>query len=158
MSRARSAVLPLTVAAALLAGCGSSTVTKRDFIARADAICAGTVRQLRTIAPQTGSSSGTGALAGYLARAVPLVQSEADQLRALKRPSGGTAAERAALARYLGALTRETGSYRDLAAAARRGDTQAVANAEAALRRSPVPGLAAGYGLRACGTPAGTAA
>ena len=46
--------------------------------------------------------------------------------------------------------------YRRLAAAAKRGDAQGVASAEAKLQASPVAALAAQYGLHACGTPGGT--
>jgi hypothetical protein len=148
------ALLTLTV---LLAGCGSS-YTKRDFVARADAICASAVRQTRSIAPPSTTRGGahpTSALAGYLAEVLPVLQSEVTQLRALPRPTGDSPA-RAALARYLEALGQVAQDYRELAAAARRGDAQGVASAEAALRASPVATLAAGYGLRSCGTPGAT--
>jgi hypothetical protein len=61
------------LAAAVLAGCGG-TYTKRDFIARADAICAGAVRETRAIAPPAFSGTGAqriSALAQYLARCYP---------------------------------------------------------------------------------------
>ncbi len=83
------------------------------------------------------------------------MQSETDQLRALKRP-GGSAHDRATLTAYLTALGQVAAAYRQLEAAARRGDAQTVANVEATLRASPVSGLAASYGLRSCGTPGST--
>ena len=46
--------------------------------------------------------------------------------------------------------------YRRLAAAAKLGDAQGVANAEAKLQANPVAALAAQYGLHDCGTPGGT--
>ena len=85
------------------------------------------------------------------------MQSEADQLRALKRPRGN-AHDRAALNAYFAALGEVVAAYRQLEAAARRGDAQTVANVEATLQASPVAGLAASYGLRSCGTPGSTAA
>jgi hypothetical protein len=88
---------------------------------------------------------------------VPIVQSEASQIRALKRPSG-TAQDKTALERYLGALTKSASSYRDLGDAAKRGDAAGVASAEAALRVNPVASLATAYGLRTCGAAGGTAA
>jgi hypothetical protein len=142
-----------------LAGCGSSYTT-RDFVARADAICASAVRQTRSIAAPSLTASAApelSALADYLAQVVPVVQSEAMQLHALRRPTEDAPA-RAALARYLGALAHAAGDYGQLAAAARRGDAQGVASAEAALRASPAASLAAGAGLHSCGIPGATLA
>lgn len=145
---------PLALAA-LLAGCGGSGYTKSDFIARADGICTSTLRQTRALIPPASTSQPGGAQAAYLAEVVPLVQSEADQLRALKRPSG-SAHDRATLTAYFTALGETVAAYRQLEAAARRGDAQTVATVEATLRASPVAALAASYGLRSCGTPGST--
>jgi hypothetical protein len=135
--------------AVLVAGCGGAGYTKHDFITRADAICAGALRQARSIA------SGT-ALPTYLAQYVPVLESEATQLQALRRPPD-TARDRATLARYFAALGQTVANYRQLATAAKRGDQQAVTNAEAALGASPVYSLATSYGLISCGTPGSTA-
>jgi uncharacterized lipoprotein YmbA len=140
--------------AVVLAGCGSSTPTKHDFVARANAICAGTLRQTRAIGAPTSAGAG---LAAYLAKAVPLVQSEADQLRALKRPTD-TARDRQTLTQYFSALDQVVAAYRRLETAARRGDAAGVATVEASLRANPVTTLAARYGMRSCGTPGATAA
>jgi hypothetical protein len=142
--------------AVLLCGCGS--YTKADFTARANAICASTVRKVRLIAPPDSGDSAAQklrGLAGYLADALPFVRAESGSLRALRRPSEN-ASERAALGRYLRALARAVGEYTDLAAAAKRGDSGGVASAEAALRVSPVGADAATYGLRSCATPGAT--
>jgi hypothetical protein len=155
---ARRLTCCLVVLAATLAGCGSSN-KKSDFVARADAICVNAVRAVRSITPPATVGSGPQrlrALALYLGKLAPVVQSEASQIRALKRPSG-SAAERAALDRYVGALARFASDYKQLAAAANRGDAAAVASGEAALRASPVAALATAYGLRSCGN-AGTTA
>ena len=138
-------------------GCGGGGNTKSDFIARADAICTNTLRQTRALVPPASTSQPGGAQAAYLAEVVALVQSEADQLRALKRPSGD-AQDRAALSAYFAALGEVVAAYRQLEAAARRGDAQTVADVEATLQASPVAELAASYGLRACGTPGSTSA
>jgi len=135
----------------LLAGCGS--YTKKSFIASADAICASAVRQTRLIAPP--SSQEVSALAPYLAKLTPILGSEARQIRALQQPSG-TAAERAALTRFLAALTQFVSDFKALTTAAQTGSRSAVASAEAALRVSPLDALAASYGLRSCGTPGAT--
>ena len=62
------------------------------------------------------------------------------------------------LAKYLAAQGQVVSAYRQLEAAAKRGDAQAIADVEATLRANPAADLAASYGLRACGTPGGTAA
>jgi len=150
------ALLTLT---ALLAGCASS-YTKRDFVARADAICASAVRETRSIAPPSfthAAAQQLSALADYLAQVVPIVQSETTQLRALRRPTEDAPA-RATLARYLGALGQAAGEYGELAEAAKRGDAQGVASAEAALRASPAAALATSAGLHSCGIPGATLA
>jgi hypothetical protein len=146
------AIIAVVSLAALLAGCGSK-YTKSDFVARADGICTNAVRDIRSLnAPSATGGQALHALSQYLAKVVPIVQSEADQIRALKRPSG----DQAALDRYLSAQAEVVAEYRGLAAAAKRGDEQGVASAQAKLQSSRVAGLATQYGLHACGTPTGT--
>jgi hypothetical protein len=139
---------PLALAV-VLAGCGGG-YTKSDFVARADAICASALRQTRSIPP--GADLG-----GYLAAVLAVVQSEATQLRALRRPPD-TAGDRATLEQYFAALGQTVSDYRQLAAAAQSGDQQIVASAEASLAASPLESLAARYGLRSCGAPTATVA
>lgn len=145
--------------ALMVVGCGGSSYTKRDFIARADAICSGALQQTRSISPAGAAQAGSGqdgALATYVRSIVPVLASEASQLRALPRPPG-SAGEQATLKRWYAALGQTVTEYRQLAAAAKRGDDQAVADAEAALGASQVYSLATSYGLRSCGTPGTTA-
>ncbi|HEY4829246.1 MAG TPA: hypothetical protein VIH85_20920 [Solirubrobacteraceae bacterium] len=134
---------------ALVAGCGGSAYTRQDFVTRADAICAGALRQARSITPGA-------ALPDYLARFVPVLESEVSELQGLRRPPD-TARARATLDRYFAALKNTVTEYRQLLAAARGGDQDAVSNAEAALGSSPVYSLATSYGLSSCGTPGSTA-
>lgn len=144
--------------ASIAAGCGGGGYTKQDFIARANAICTNALRQTRSIAQPSGAQASPGqgaALAAYVSSVVPVLETEASQLHALPRPPGNTS-ERAALKRYLAAVTESVAYYKQLAAAAKRGDDQAVASAEAALGASPVYTLATSYGLRSCGTPGAT--
>ena len=149
----------LLAVAVLVSACGGSKHdTKADFVARANAICTKTLSQTRAITPPPSTSQPGGALAAYLGQLVPLLRSEADQIQALKRPSGGSAQDRRVLAKYLAALGQVVSAYRQLEAAAKRGDAQAIADVEATLRANPAADLAASYGLRACGTPGGTAA
>ena len=140
-----------------VAGCGGSSYTKSDFVARANAICTSTLRQTRALSPPASTSQPGGTLAAYLGQLVPLVQSEADQLRALKRPPDDNH-DSATLNSYYTALGQIVENYRQLEAAARRGDTQTVTDIEATLRASPVAGLAASYGLGSCSTPGSTTA
>ncbi len=154
MSGSRYAHLCVFVTlAALLAGCGGSSYTKSDFVARADGICTNTLRQSRALAPP-GADSGA-ALSAYLGKLVPLVESEADQLRALKRPAD-SARDRATLTAYFAALGQVVDAYRRLQGAAARGDDQTMADVESALNANPVASLAATYGLKTCGTPGST--
>jgi len=155
--RRKQGTAALLTLAALLAGCGDS-YTKSDFVAQANAICASSVRETRGIAPPTFTGSGeerVRALAPYLAKVLPVAKSELDRIRDLERPPGSDR-ERALLDRYLRALGRAVSDYRDLLAAARRGDPQGVAAAQASLRANPVADLAARYGLRSCGVPGST--
>lgn len=154
------AALPLVcvatlAAGALLAGCGGAAYGKRDFVARADAICASTTRHVRTVAAPTGT--GGTALAAYIEQLLPLLRGEAAQLHGLRQPPGSTA-QRAQLRAFLRALDASVGEYAELAAAARRGDTAGVARAESALRANATGTLAAHYGLTGCGAPTSTAA
>ena len=153
---ARLAALLALLAALALAGCGG--YSKSHFVARADAICASALRQLRSIPPPSFGQSAAQqrvALAGYLAAVVPVLQSQSSELHALPRPAQG-AGSRAALTRWLAALDQAVRDYGRLQAAAQHGDAQGVADSEATLRASPVASLAAGYGLSACATPSAT--
>ena len=144
----------------VVAGCGGSGYTKQDFIARANAICTNALRQTRSITPPSVAQANPAqdaALATYVSSVVPVLESEASQLRALRRPSDN-AHDRATLERYFAALTEAIHQYKALSAAAKRGDDQALASAEAALGASPVYSLAASYGLHSCGTPGATTA
>lgn len=143
----------LLTLAAMIAGCGSSSYAKSDFVARAEGICTRTLSQTRALAPPAAGSGS--ALSAYLGKLVPLVQSEADQLRALKRPADN-ARDKATLAAYFAALGQVVAAYRRLRTAAARGDAQTLADVEATLNASPVAALAASYGFKTCGTPGST--
>ena len=143
----------LAAAALALSACGSSGESKKDFIARADAICNNATRDLLNVAaPATTGTVTLPALAKYLGAVVPIVASEAKQLNALPRPAG----DQAALRRYLAAVAATAGHYKALADAARAGDRQAISAATGALRASPASRLAAAYGLKECAGPTGT--
>lgn len=149
--RRATAILAICAVALAVAACGSST-TKKDVIARGNAICASALRSVRAVVPPAaGTNSGT-ALSGYLNRVLPIVEKEVSQLRKLPRPSAG----KAVLDQYIAAVTAAEGTYKTLAGAARRNDLPSVAKALGALRASPAGGYAKQYGLTQCATAAGT--
>jgi hypothetical protein len=153
-STAASPVAALALVA-LLSGCGGS-YTRADFVSRADAICLGTVRQLRSVASVAiTTTGGEQASATYLERAAPIVRSEAKQIAALPRPAEGKRAA-AELIAYVAALRDVAAGFRSLARAERSGDDAAFAQAIERLRANPVASLAQRYGLRYCGTPKAT--
>lgn len=143
----------LAAACLLPAACGGTTPTRQDVVARANAICAGALRDIRAV-PATADSSGslTG-LAAYLRHVAPIVANEAREIQALPKPSQ----HRALLERYMSAVGRDAAQYRMLAAAARTGDAAGVAQGLANLRASPSASLATEYGLSQCAAPGSTA-
>jgi hypothetical protein len=147
--RSRRAVCAALAAGCLAAtACGGHTVTKHDVIARANGICINALRAVRLVPPPAGATG----LAGYLQKVAPIVEKEASSTRALPRP----AQDRAVLDRYVTAVTASANQYRALAKAAHDGDSAAVSAGLAALRASPVPALAARYGLPRCSVSAGS--
>jgi hypothetical protein len=144
------------VAAACLAAtaCGGHTVTKKDVIARANGICINALRAVRSLPPPSGGARSPSALAPYLQKVAPIVEKEASETRALPRPTQ----DRALLNRYVAAVTASANQYRALADAAKNGDSAALSQGLAALRASPVPALAARYGLTRCNVSAGSGA
>ncbi len=151
---------PISAIGALVLLTGCAGLTKADFIARADAICADSVRATRLIAPPAFAEAGSGALDGlaaYASKVLPLVASEAGQLRALPRPQGN-AKDSAALAGFLDAFSGVAADYGSLETAATKGDAPGVARAEGALGTSRVSTFARAYGLRSCGSAGATTA
>jgi hypothetical protein len=116
-------------------GCGGG-VTKKDVIARGNAICANAVLAIRSAPPSKGSFT----------RVAAIVEHETAQLAALPRP----AQDRALLGQYIAAAHQLASDYRKLADAQQTGDRSGVQAGFAALRANPAPKLAARYGLREC--------
>jgi hypothetical protein len=143
---------PLLAASLALCACGGTAITKKDVIARGNQICETAASAVRSVSPP--NSESLAALAQYYKRVAPIVATEVKQLQALPRPSP----DRALLNRYLAAITSSASEYEALAAAARNGDSGALASAGAALRANPAAGLAARYGIAGCGVSSGTAA
>lgn len=136
----------LTGAAATLAGCGgSSSTTKHDVVAQANAICSTTVSKVRALEQNAGDP----AYYGQLAR---IVTAEAKKLKALPRP----ARDRAELDLFIASVNQAAGLYRQLAAAARQGDQAAVSRFTAKLAANPASTYATSYGVRECAGTSGT--
>ncbi len=140
-------------ASIVLAACGSHPATKQDVIARGNAICAGALRELRAIPPPSSGGTSLPALSAYLKDALPIVEGEVSNLRALPRP----AQDRALLDRYVAAMTSSSSAYRSLAAAAGRGDQNGVDQALATLQTNPAATFAGQYGLSQCASAGSTA-
>jgi hypothetical protein len=147
---APSAALLLAVVAT---ACGGAGATKKDVIARGNAICSSTVSAVRAVVPPaTGAGSGA-ALTRYFRQLQPIVAKEVSQLRKLPRPGP----DKALLNRYIDSVTRAAGDYRQLVAAAARNDITGVATYLSALRASPAQSLAQRYGMSQCAAASGTA-
>jgi hypothetical protein len=131
-----------------VAGCGS--ITKKDVIARANAICATAQRDLRAVAAP--SSTSPAALVSYLGQVVPIVDIEASQFRALPRPKQ----DLPVLGRWIESVQFAAADFRALRAGARLNDRQAINTAYAALRTSDETALAARYGAGVCAASTGT--
>jgi hypothetical protein len=151
-SRLRTA-LAAALTALVVAACGGHTTSKQDVIARGNAICAGALRDLRATPPPAGGETSLPGLAAYLRAVMPILQREASNLQALPRP----AANRALLDQYVSAVASSGATYRALAAAAQRGDQDAVNQALAQLDGNAAASLAARYGLNQCAGAVGTA-
>jgi hypothetical protein len=153
MSRSAVArIIAVVTVCWVVAACGSGDATKKDVIARGNAICAGTLRSVRAVVPPSSTTSSRTALKSYLERVLPLVEKEVSQLRKLPRPS----ADRTILNQYIAAVTRAQSTYTSLAAAAARNDVSAIASGLSALRSNPAGSLAKRYGLTQCASAAGT--
>jgi hypothetical protein len=145
--------------ALLVAGCGGG-IDHRQYVQRADAICAFTLRSVRSLTPPqlSGATSAHDAsLAVYLGQLVPLLRRELRQLRALPRPSE-RAAQTRALDGYLASLNRSVSRFASVEQAARSGDGDGdVVNLlESELAADPAPRLAFAYGLTGCSSSAPT--
>jgi hypothetical protein len=146
--RAASGVLTALGAALVIAGCGGHTATKKDVIARGNAICSEAIRSVRSVLPPAGAAG----LAAYMKSVLPVVEKEVSDTKELPRPSQ----DHAILDRYVAAVTAVGAQYHALATAAQSHDAGGVSQALAALRTSPAAALAKRYGLSQCGTTSGT--
>jgi hypothetical protein len=148
-----AAMLAACLVAVTATACGGSSATKKDVIARGNAICSSALSSVRVVVPPPkGANSGT-ALSGYFKRIEPIVDKEVSQLGKLPRPD----TDKAVLNRYIDAVTKAGTVYKQLVAAAQRNDIPGVARALSALRASPAQSLAQQYGMSQCAAAAGSA-
>jgi hypothetical protein len=141
----RALLLLATVAtAATIAACGGHSDTRKDVIARANAICFSAQQAARSVtSPNAGD---TKALATYFKKVVPIVAKEARQLAALPRPKQ----RQAALNQYVDAVGASVADYRAAARAAAGGDEGGVTQALARVQSTEATRFARAYGLDQC--------
>ena len=138
-------LLLATVAAVItIVGCGSHSETRKDVIARANAICFDAQQAARSVA--SPSAGDTTALATYFDKVVPIVAKEARQLAALPRPEP----RQATLNRYVAAVGASVADYRAAARAAAAGDQSGVTQALTRLQSIGAARYALAYGLNQC--------
>jgi hypothetical protein len=147
-----AAILAACLVALVATACGSSAPTTKDVIARGNAICSSAVSSVRAVTPPPKNAGSGSALAGYFKQIEPIVAHEVSQLRKLPRPD----TDKAVLNQYIDAVTKAGTTYTALAAAARRGDLNAVAKYLGELRASPAQSLAQKYGMTQCAAAAAT--
>jgi hypothetical protein len=154
MRRASASALAILIGAALIAGCGGHAATRKDVIARANAICFGAQQAVRSIPSPGAAATDTKALAAYFDKVTPIVAKEASQLAALPRPKQ----RQGALNRYVDAVDASVGDYRAAGRAATAGDAGGVNQALAKLGSNRATRYARDYGLTQCAgsaSPAG---
>jgi hypothetical protein len=132
--------------AALITGCGGHTTTRRDVIARANAICFTAQQAVRSIAPPGAGVTDAKALATYFDKVTPIVAKEARQLSALPRPKQ----RQGILNHYVDAVGASVADYRAGARAATADDGGGVTQALAKLQSNGATRYARAYGLTQC--------
>jgi hypothetical protein len=138
------ATIATVASAATIAGCGGHSVTRKDVIARANAICFTAQQAARSVA--SPGAGDTRALAAYFDKVTPIVAKEARQLAALPRPQP----RQATLNHYVAAVGASVADYRAAARAAAAGDQSGVTQALAQLQSTNATRYARGYGLNQC--------
>ena len=148
LPRRRAFAPPLitVVVAALITGCGGHAATRKDVIARANAICFSAQQAARSVASPGAAATGTKALAVYFNKLTPIVVKEAGQLAALPRPEQ----RQATLNHYVDAVDASVADYRAAARAAAAGDDGGVTQALARLQSTNATRYARAYGLTQC--------
>ena len=145
----RRALLLLGVVA-LLAGCGGGAehhVSKAEFVAKADSICAAGQTEIARLAqPSTPQD-----LDEYLGKAIPIQKREVAEIRRLDWPD----ADKTRIERVLRAANDLIAAFEELRAAAHSGDQEAITKADkaAAQAGAKMRSAARAYGFKVCGGP-----
>jgi hypothetical protein len=157
--RLGSSVLAAMAIAGALSACGSSskTISKADFIKRADAICASGNQRIRALPqPNLNPSKVTTAqlpqLASFLGQFLMVLQSEYDQIVALPSPSS----DKSTIDQALASVKQSIGVFAQMRQRAMAGD---VAGFKTLFAQENGPGsannranaLAKQFGLKVCG-------
>ncbi len=122
----RAAALVAALAALAAAGCGGGggeRLSRDDFVAKADAICAGALADERKLAAPTAISD----IPGYVDKALPIVDHTISRLRELRPP----AEIQSQVDDWLGKATQARGQLNTLRSAARTGEEATVHTAAA---------------------------
>jgi len=127
-----------------IAGCGGHSATRKDVVARANAICFTAQQAARSVA--SPGAADTKALAAYFDKVAPVVAKEARQLAALPRPKQ----RQATLNHYVDAVGASVADYRAAARAAAADDQSGVTQALARLQATDATRYARAYGLSQC--------
>jgi hypothetical protein len=143
-TRRAGLLLATVAAAATITGCGGHSATRKDVIARANAICF-TAQQAARSVPSPGAGD-TRALAAYFDKVAPVVAKEARQLAALPRPTP----REATLNHYVAAVGASVADYRAAARAAMAGNEAGVTQALTRLHATDATRYARAYGLNQC--------
>jgi hypothetical protein len=155
VKRTLSPLIAMAVVA-VLSACGSSGPSKKDFISRADAICARGDSQIKSVPlPQTTGLSAPqiyANLGSYVDRLLPVAQKVIVQIKALKQPSDN----QALLHRYYASLDSGIVKLQALSTAAKQANKQGLQTAITGLRDTQPAQLARQYGFRTCGSTAAT--
>lgn len=131
--------------AALASGCGHS-VSQRDYVRRADAVCATFVKEARPLlGPEPGQSLPP---PGKLERVSRLLRQTAARLRRLEEPRG----DADELTRYVEGLDLGARRTAQLARAVHRGRSRQIDRVYASLASGTAAtrNLARGYGFTSC--------
>jgi hypothetical protein len=116
------ATVVVTAFAVLAAGCGGDgggeRLSRADYVAKADAICLATARKRQALPVPSAIAQ----IPRYVDRALPLLDSERSDLRALPPPSE----LEDEVASWLNAMQEERGALSDLRSAAKSGNSAKV--------------------------------
>jgi hypothetical protein len=143
----RLLLLPTLLLAVAAAGCGDKALSKSEYVAKADAICAKYDKRLEAL-PNPKSIKDIGALAD---KAIPIVDAGIGELKDLKPPDG----VKSQVDHWLELNERELADFKSLRDAAKKGDaskTQSIAT-DISSQEKQADEAAQRIGLKECGRP-----